>query len=426
MVAVESKLWSYHVGSAAVVLLSITSCSSQQCTQGKCPQGNADAYSSQRETLPEATIRWHRGRGSTRCGLPLEWTTVLVPPTVMPSLVVDQRFVTERVVLSGSLIDQPATSRAWGTQPVGEYLEDRLPDNQTSIGICPTNFGWQERAYVWSQGELLGLRGDRPTQLLWMLTWNLSGWSSIRDDAEGIRRKLQTEPNAVALETVALVEQGQAVPLETILEHPRALADLRNIFDFAHGAGLQLPSRFWQLLRKVMPSTYAQAQALIKGKNLEISLHPQLNLEEIAELRSLVSHAHLGDKLQVEDDLLRYKGSWPMQRLPLFGLGCREDGWLVIVAVDGRQKLLPGATVEELGRLMIHYGVTEAGLGSAGGDVAIVFKHAANITLINTPSNRDNASGKPTTRRVPSSLYFTSHHQHLWIKEDEQVFKNHV
>ena len=72
-------------------------------------------------------------------------------------------------------------------------------------------------------------------------------WVALRGRAD----ELASAGMQVGFEMPPIVLHGQPLQLEQILDHPRLLSDLRNVFDLAQGKGPSLSGRFWELIRKV-------------------------------------------------------------------------------------------------------------------------------------------------------------------------------
>lgn len=335
-------------------------------------------------------------------GVELQWTVVEASAELCPRLEVDERFCREGIVLAGRLLDRSATAELW-SDSVGRTPESWLRGQAVgSLAFCPTNFGWQEGAYLFARDQMFALPGDSgEAGALWTLAWN-EGWRALEGDSGSIRRSR----SAVALEMPRLVHHGARVPLRDFLGHPRLLADLRNVFDFADERGPLLPAEFWLLLRKVLPNRLEEALGLLDGEDVRVSTDA-LSETETQRLRSLIEDAGL-PRLRIESGSrprhLEIRGPLPMARLPVVVLGAKRDGSLVVVAVDGRHDDTPGATLEEAASLLVERGVDVGGLGSAGGDVALVQRTSTGTTLLNRPSTRSPRTGAPISRRVPAVL----------------------
>ena len=156
---------------------------------------------------------------------------------------------------------------------------------------------------------------------------------------------------------------------------------------------------------QVLPSTLGEATKLLTAEPVFVRVEGRLTAAECAELSKLITAADL-DQLSVTNESLRIVGPLPFQRLPLLGIGVRADGSLIVLVVDGRQQQMPGGTITELARLMQQHGAVTAGLGCAGGDVALVQKQQGEVRVLNSPSNRDPSTKLPCTRRVPAAVIF--------------------
>jgi hypothetical protein len=353
--------------------------------------------------------RIERGLERSDDGTPLAVLHVRVPGANAPALRIDERFADRGIETSGRLIDLGATTARWGA-PVGRLPEALLADAPLgSVGVCPTNFGWQRDAFLVDRGRLVVLREDRATLAgrAHLLGWSGGRWRSLevelrdgaprRADGAAARADL-----AVGLDVPAIVREGRPVARSEWIAHPRLLADLRNAFDFAHGRGTDLDPALWVELRKALPATGESARLLERG----LGCRERRTLADPGRLRRLLDAAKL-DHVRILDDgdasVVEIDGPLAATRLPLVGIGITRDGDLDLTAIDGRRAGAPGATIEELARLMADRGVVTGGLGSAGGDVAVVQRTEAGIEVLNTPSTSD-ATGRPITRRVPALL----------------------
>ncbi|MBP6823439.1 MAG: phosphodiester glycosidase family protein [Acidobacteria bacterium] len=79
----------------------------------------------------------------------------------------------------------------------------------------------------------------------------------------------------------------------------------------------------------------------------------------------------------------RYSDSLYRRRHPRTAIGWRTDGKLILLTVDGRQKLSVGMTLDELAGLMLELGCVEAMNLDGGGSTAMVVKNK----IVNSPSD---------------------------------------
>jgi hypothetical protein len=349
-----------------------------------------------------AGIEIQRGRRRSEAGVELAFTIVRVASGVHPQLCLDERFHREGIVLGGRLVDQAATAERWGG-PVGRHPEEWLEAAPAgAIAFCPTNWGWQKGAWLFEGERVLNLPGDTPAgQRLWALGWSAEaagGWRGV----EGIAAKIQETALSAGMEMPQLVRAGSRKPLADLLDHPRLRADFRNVFDFGDGRGPELPPELWVLLRKVLPATAEAGGVLLNGGDIQVSLE-ELGAEGAERLLRLLCEERLS-RISLATDSLVIHGPLPPARIPVFALGARPDGTLIVVAFEGRRHGTPGATIEEAADFLVREGVDSGGLGSAGGDVALVRRTASGTELLGTPSNRDARSGAPVSRRVPGVL----------------------
>lgn len=83
------------------------------------------------------------------------------------------------------------------------------------------------------------------------------------------------------------------------------------------------------------------------------------------------------------EEAQRYSDSLYRQRHPRTAIGWRADGKLILLTVDGRQKLSLGMTMDELASLMLELGCVEAMNLDGGGSTAMVVKNK----IVNSPSD---------------------------------------
>ncbi len=83
------------------------------------------------------------------------------------------------------------------------------------------------------------------------------------------------------------------------------------------------------------------------------------------------------------DETARYSDSLYRQRHPRTAIGWRADGKLILLTVDGRQKISVGMTMDELASLMLELGCVEAMNLDGGGSTAMVVKNK----IVNSPSD---------------------------------------
>lgn len=83
------------------------------------------------------------------------------------------------------------------------------------------------------------------------------------------------------------------------------------------------------------------------------------------------------------DESARYSDSLYRQRHPRTAIGWTADGKLILVTVDGRQKLSVGMTMAELASLILEFGCVEAMNLDGGGSSAMVVRNK----IVNHPSD---------------------------------------
>lgn len=343
-------------------------------------------------------IEIRRERRAGPSGTELVWTVLIIEPQIRPRLCLDPRFSDQGIVRGGPLLDLAATESLWGEAP-GIRPEDWLAaEDPGTIGFCPTNWGWQFGAWLVEGHRLRGLRDDAPpSDPLWMLSWSPDrGWhQSIKELGSPL------ELPYLGLEMPQILDAGACLPLEAFLSHPRMLADLRNVFDFADGCGPDLDPKFWVELRRRLPATSEAAHTLLAGGSLRVNVDSAVT--GVGELFRLVEEANLPG-VQARAGALIFTGPLPKARLPLFAIGARQEGALVVVAIDGRQTGVPGGTIEEAAALLRDHGAYTGGLGSAGGDVCLVERTSGGMDYLNTPSTLGEGPAERVSRRVPSLI----------------------
>ena len=354
-------------------------------------------------------MRLERRRAPASDGSVLELLHLRIPASAHVELRIDERFAEIGIATSGRLIDLRATTARWGAS-VGHLPEELLASSLPgTVGFCPTNFGWQRGAFLVDGGQLVTVREDRSLggQFL-VIGRERAGWTAHTIDlAHGAPARSVDEERlrglAVGLEVPAIVRAGRPVARREWVVHPRLLADLRNVFDFACGRGIELDPELWVELRHALPESASSALELERGGGCrEVRA-----LREPARLRRLIAEAgldHVAITAAGEASEIVFRGPLPPTRLPLVGVGVTAGGALDVTVADGRRRDCPGATIDELARCMAERGVIVGGLGSAGGDVAVLERTAAGSELRNAPSTIDPASRRPTTRRVPALL----------------------
>lgn len=356
-----------------------------------------------------ACTRWERRRARALDGSVLELLHVRVPAASDAALRIDPRFAERGIVARGRLIDLAATAADWGA-PVGRFPEELLAATPAgTLGVCPTNFGWQRGALLVDRGRIATVRGDESLRGQFLVIGRDDrGWGAHTIHLDGGRPARAADGDrlrslAVGLEVPAIVRAGRPVPRREWIVHPRLLADLRNAFDFARGRGIELDPELWVELRGALPEEAASALALESGGDCR-----ELRaLRDPGRLRALlaaagIDHVSVVDAGPVSEVVVR--GPLSATRLPVVGIGVTAEGDLDLTIADGRRADCPGATIDELARCMVERGVVAGGLGSAGGDVAVVQQTASGPELRNTPSTVDPATGRAVSRRVPALL----------------------
>lgn len=91
---------------------------------------------------------------------------------------------------------------------------------------------------------------------------------------------------------------------------------------------------------------------------------------------------------------IRGNGGWGIA--PRTAIGQREDGIVLLLTIDGRQKASAGADMGDLAQIMIDYGAVNAANMDGGTSTAMSYNHK----LISNPRN---GSFKPLTRPIPDA-----------------------
>ena len=359
------------------------------------------------QELPMATVVQERLRLSD--GAETDIITVTSKPTTQFDLVWDRQFDLKGIVTEpgSQLISQPLTEELWGKKP-GEkpqqYLYTFEPDQ--ALGICPSNANWQLGAFLVKNGGLFSpdknlkgkfdIVGYNRRDKWFTKTVNLDGKSAppeIRDMMIGFSMPL-------------IVKEGNVTPLEETIGDARLTADLRNVFNFA--VDKKVPGEFWNLFRRLLPSNEVSGKRLLDARPIVVRNEGALTEEEYASLETILKDTGLNRYLSLDKSRgaprLAFCGEFPLQRLPVVGVGINKDNELIVCTADGRQKESAGLTIEELGEAMAKRGAVFAGLGAAGGDVSVVVKNnPSDFKVLNSPSNID-STGNKVTRLEPSQL----------------------
>lgn len=320
---------------------------------------------------------------------------------------IDSRFVDRGIVLDNRrLISQSGTKNDWNAESVGIKPEDFIHGDNPALALDPTNAGWQKEALWVNNGEPVLIANDKG---------NLSGDFDIfglTQEGEWTTEKVRFshgKPESqdgeriknfrLGFDIPIILRDGSVLPMEDYIGHPRLLADARNIFNY--GVADNLQGEFWQLIRPYLAETRSATSRLQKRSLIVTSaVVPEQDTER---LKRIIDESGMKDTFFVrrnpdipERSQLLIKGELPLNRIPLFGIGYDTGHNLVIVSFDGRQKESAGATLHEASYIMKDSGIITGGLGSAGGDVAVVDNKG---NILNSPSSADRKS-----RPVPSIL----------------------
>lgn len=346
------------------------------------------------------------------------WTTTIIPhESTQYHLVRDINFTSKGIstLPGGGLVDFPETERYWGRVPgiKPETVLGNFPEG--SVGVCPTNAGWQRGAFWIENEEASLLKNDEGKltgtfSVFLQKTGRVSSWVveelQFKQGQVVDEDKHKLEDANIGFDLPLILDNGKLVPITALIDHPRIYEDLRNFVDFA--VGKQLPARFWGYLGKVLPRGRS-ARRVIGGAPVDIVRANALTEEEIADFQRLIEETGIDDTISVEQSgqgpLFKIRKRLPENHTPMVGLGIDDKGQLLVVAVDGGQSESRGATLQDLAKLLKEKGAVWGGLGSAGGDVVVVTKGlGGKISILNSPSIRDKETGKGISRPVPALL----------------------
>ncbi|OGM28631.1 hypothetical protein A2962_00965 [Candidatus Woesebacteria bacterium RIFCSPLOWO2_01_FULL_39_61] len=342
-------------------------------------------------------------------------TSIFASETSTPNLLIDPRFLEKRIVTEpgGLLIDQAATTKAWGSlaglRPEKFLVGESVPES--SVGIPPTNAGWQYGAFWIRDGRIISLPGDDTlTGQYEVITRKNGVWGASSLHLNNGNPTQGLDDLEIGFSMPLVVKSGQIVPQMSIWERgdPRALADPRNWVDLA--AGQKTPPDFWRLVRKFMPINPASARRVTREGRFAVIRVGDIDPQDTEDFKKAVKDADLENHWRVVRDensgIVRAVvcAILPPNRIPAVGVGHNKDGKLIVTVADGRQKESSGATIDELALIMKEKGTVNAGFGAAGGDAIVVAKHQDDIEIVNSPSNIDSYTGKRVTRTVPSLL----------------------
>ncbi len=343
--------------------------------------------------------------------IPVLYTVVRVSPEALFGITYDEELAIRGIKTGAGevLIDQEATKLSLGRE-AGRLPEVFIKDYpEGTVAICPSNFGWQKDAFLIVKGQLTVLNNDREkiNGKFGVIGLSQNKWESTETELK--KGKVVSPQNfdrfEIGLSLPLILKDNRIFPLEEIIGDSRFLADLRNVVDF--GAGKKLPNEFWLYLRALLPTVKVAGKRLVEGRQVVVR-RLGVSLKETKSLATIIKNNQLEKWLRIDTrrgiPRLAVMSKLSLSRIPVFGIGFNQERQLIVVAVDGRQEKSAGVTVEELAQLMKKEGAVTAGLGSAGGDVAVVVKTEKGIEILNSPSNRDHK-----TRLVPSVLTISPH-----------------
>jgi hypothetical protein len=337
---------------------------------------------------------------------------------------IDPRFLEMPIVVSSNgLIDQKKTLEQWQTNTVGmkpEQLVEGLSDKKDKevLAFDPTNWGWALNEVTIVRGQSLLIPNDRHLNgTFQVIGKNKDKWTkkditykngyAVNKESGQIDNQ-DIKDMEIGFSVPLLIEDGKVKELDTVATHPRLLADLRNVFDFA-GRKPQPPA-FWESIRDFLPFTKEDALKLATGK--EVVTRKKVTNEEMpaieAALKGAIESGHI--QIQKDGDYLQVKfpntdqSKLPLNNIPATLFGYDKDGQAMVILVDGRQPDSKGATIPELAQIAKTEGMVTGGLGAAGGDVVLVAKEKnGEMSYFNSPSNTDQ-TGKRFSRPMPSVM----------------------
>ncbi len=343
-------------------------------------------------------------------------TTLHVSEDAQYALGYDATFTEKGIVTEPGrlLIDQNATRELHGHQ-AGTKPEVFLSSSaEGSIAIPGNHFGWQEGAFIVEGGQLRLIKNDEG---------NVSGdfdilarkddeWKNITvslvDGELTPESDLKIEGVQVGYSAPRIVRDKKIVSLREIIKDPRIKADVRNLVDLS--AGESVPGIFFQDIRKMAPEEHGMYRLVREAPSSIVTRAPipesEKEKEPYERLGEAISEGKLPHmKMDTKGGNYRLGifGKMPEQKMPLMGYGILEDGSLMVVSIDGRQKDSTGVSIDQLARLLQEKGAKDAFLMCGGGDVSVVAKTEEEIRVLNSPSNKDE-HGNQVTRNVPNVL----------------------
>lgn len=348
------------------------------------------------------------------------------------NLLIDPRFNDKGIVTGANslLIDQGETAKVWGlegNETPGIKPESWLEEFDNSDGLTPamemlafpaTNSLWQKGGIFISSGRIVHLPNDETLKpSLETLVLTQDGWSARNIDLTDKNLDKTLPDIRIGMSMPMVIENGILVPQNKISEggDPRALADLRNFIDFSDGAYLlkDFDSRFFALMRKFQPSTKLGSIGMINKGHL-ILVESLVTKQEAMLFKSIVKDPrwnlgihfdvrNIGDEATPTQVII--EGPFPKNRIPVTLIGHDEKGKLTTGFFDGRQEKSTGVTIDEAAEIMLEKGAVNAGIGVAGGDVAIiqkiqgVLRDEPTFSILNSPANKNHQ-----TRPTPNML----------------------
>jgi len=345
-------------------------------------------------------------------------------------LLLDNRFVELGIETesNGLLINQNETREKWKS-PAGIKPEQWMAQNDSSLtpsiamlGFPATNAFWQKGEFFIKHGKVLRLPEDETlTRTFEMLTLTDDGWSAQDISLVNGEAQNSTDTINIGMSMPLVVKNASVIPQSQLVAQGRfrALADLRNFVDFSVGAAEdpEFNFRFFDLVRRFQPSTLSGARRIAYEGGIAV-VRANVSRVEAEEFKAIIEDkrwglenffrvAEIGDKEKPTKVVIQ--GPFPPNRTPVTIIGHDYEGKLIAGFFNGRQKDSSGVTFDEAATIMKEKGAVNAGIGAAGGDVAVILKTTDDTNPLFVPSNRFEILNSPSnkdhqTRPAPNML----------------------
>ena len=346
------------------------------------------------------------------------------------NLSIDERFLINGIETepNGLLIDQKKTQEEWGSSP-GIKPEDWMTKEDDSLtpslymlSFPATNTFWQKGEFFIKHGKVLRLPEDETlTRTFEMLTLTDDGWSAQDISLVNGEAQNSTDTINIGMSMPLVVKNASVIPQSQLVAQGRfrALADLRNFVDFSVGAAEdpEFNFRFFDLVRRFQPSTLSGARRIAYEGGIAV-VRANVSRVEAEEFKAIIEDkrwglenffrvAEIGDKEKPTKVVIQ--GPFPPNRTPVTIIGHDYEGKLIAGFFNGRQKDSSGVTFDEAATIMKEKGAVNAGIGAAGGDVAVILKTTDDTNPLFVPSNRFEILNSPSnkdhqTRPAPNML----------------------